>query len=452
MNKKNIIFLVADDMNYNSLGAFGCPVEDISPNLDGLAAEGLILERAHVTAAICMPSRECLLTGKYPHRNGAPGFNPIAADVTTLTEYLHKYGYLNGICGKEEHCKPIEKFEWDYMGDVFNAKHLYGRAPYIYYQKATEFFEKAKAGNAPFFYMANSHDPHRPFAGSDQELKKYGYHTYASRYYKPEEVAVPGFLPDIPEVRKEAAEYFSSVHRCDETMGMVLKALKESGMYDDTIIVFLSDNGMAFPFAKTNCYLNSNRTPMIVRAPGVTNAGQRDTSHFVSGIDFMPTMLELLELPIPNDMDGRSYAAVLKGQKGSGWEDVYTQITSTARHDLYPMRAVQDAEYAYIFNDWSDGSYQFMNESKFGRTYRAMVEESKTNEAVAARVQMYDYRSKEELYDLKKDPDALENLIDRPEYLETVIRYRQKMLRYMENTKDAIVVQYQKAILDLDEN
>ena len=81
-----------------------------------------------------------------------------------------------------------------------------------------------------------------------------------------------------------------------------------------------------------------------------------------------------------------------------------------------------------------------------------MVEEAKTNETVAARVQMYDYRRKEELYDLKKDPDALENLVDRPEYLETVTRYRQKMLRYMENTKDAIVVQYGKAILDLDEN
>ncbi len=222
-------------------------------------------------------------------------------------------------------------------------------------------------------------------------------------------------------------------------------------MYDDTIIVFLSDNGMAFPFAKTNCYLNSNRTPMIVRAPGTTKAGEKDSAHYVSGIDFMPTMLELLELPIPKDMDGRSYAGILKGQKESGWEDVYTQITSTARHDLYPMRAIQDAQYAYIFNDWSDGSYQFMNESKNGRTYQAMVNEAKNNDLVAARVQMYDYRSKEELYDLRKDPDALENLIDKPKYQKTVNHYRHRMLSYMESTKDEIVLQYRMTIPGLNQ-
>lgn len=446
MNQKNLLFLVADDLNYNSVGAFGCPVEDITPNLDRLALKGMCLERAHVTAAICMPSRECMLTGKYPHNNGAPGFDPISPDVKTLGEVLRENGYLNGICGKEKHCAPAEKFAWDYMGDVFNAEHLYGRTPYIYYKKAKEFFDMAKEQGKPFFYMANSHDPHRPFAGSEQELKKYGFQTYASRYYKPEEVAVPGFLPDIEKVRQEAAEYFTSVHRCDETMGMVWKALQESGMEENTVIVFLSDNGMAFPFAKTNCYLNSNRTPMIVCAPGETEAGSRDGKHFVSGIDFMPTMLDLLEIETSEPMDGRSYRGILQGKEEDGWTDVYTQITSTARHDYYPMRGIQDENYGYMFNDWSDGETLFWNESKMGRTYQAMKEAAAHDEEIAKRVQLYDYRVVEELYDLKHDPDALVNLIDDPEYEGVKQAYRERMKQYMESTDDPILEKYLEAI------
>lgn len=446
MNRKNILFLVADDLNYNSVGAFGCPVEDITPNLDRLAKKGMKLRRAHVTAAICMPSRECLLTGRYPHNNGAPGFDPISPDVKTLTEVLREHGYLNGICGKEKHCAPAEKFAWDYMGDVFNAENLYGRAPFIYYKKAKEFFEEAKNQGKPFFYMANSHDPHRPFAGSGQELNKYGFQTYASRYYRPEEIEVPGFLPDIPEVRREAAEYYTSVHRLDETMGMVMKALEESGMEENTVIVFLSDNGMAFPFAKTNCYLNSNRTPMIVCAPGEVKAGSEDEKHFISGIDFMPTMLDLLEIGGPNEMDGRSYRGILQGKEEDGWTDVYTQITSTARHEYFPMRAVQDAGFGYMYNDWSDGETQFFNESKTGRTYRAMAEAAAGDEEIAGRVRLYDYRVPEELYDLEHDPDALVNLIDDPAYRKIRDVYRARMAEYMEQTGDPILEKYRDVI------
>lgn len=447
MNRKNILFLVADDMNYNSLGAFGCQVDNITPNLDRLARSGMCMERAHVTVAICMPSRECMLTGRYPHNNGAPGFDPISPEVKTLTEVLREHGYINGICGKEKHCAPIERFAWDYTGDVFNAENLYGRAPYIYYRKAKEFFDKAKEEGKPFFYMANSHDPHRPFAGSQQELEKYGFQTYASRYYQPEEVSVPGFLPDLPEIQKEAAEYFTSVHRCDETMGMVLKALEESGMEENTIIIFLSDNGMAFPFAKTNCYLNSNRTPMIIRVPGETATGSRDSSHFISGIDFMPTVLDLLEIDSGLEMDGRSWRGLLRGEYEDGWNDIYTQITSTARHDYYPMRAIQDEEYGYIFNQWSDGEYVFRNESKTGRTYQAMVRAGQMDPDVAKRVDFYDYRIPEELYHLKSDPDALENLADKIQYQEILERYRKRMLWYMEKTGDPMSEQYQAYLL-----
>lgn len=130
MPKTNILLMLADDLNYNTVGCYGCPVDNLTPNLGRLSSEGIIFDHAHFTIAVCQPSRECLLTGIYPHRNGAPGFIPIADDIPTLTELLHNEGYLNGIVGKVAHNAPIEKYAWDYFGEMMDYKHGFGRSPY----------------------------------------------------------------------------------------------------------------------------------------------------------------------------------------------------------------------------------------------------------------------------------------------------------------------------------
>ncbi|MFT5906221.1 MAG: N-sulfoglucosamine sulfohydrolase [Cryomorphaceae bacterium] len=146
--------------------------------------------------------------------------------------------------------------------------------------------------------MANSHDPHRPFYGNDPEkwYTKKGSKKPAtlkpSKVFKPEEIVVPGFLPDIPDVRLKIAEYFSSVRRCDDTVGALLKMLDETGVANNTLVIFLSDNGMAFPFAKTNRYLQSTRTPFLVRWPENIKAGNVEKTQMISRIDITPTILE----------------------------------------------------------------------------------------------------------------------------------------------------------------
>ena len=184
-----------------------------------------------------------------------------------------------------------------------------GRDPAIYGRCAKQFMQRAAEANRPFFLMANSHDPHRPFSGSDQERARFrnAVVTKPSRTYSPTEVAVPGFLPDLPDVRREIAEYYSSVRRCDDTVGALLTALAESGQQDRTLVMFLSDHGMPLPFAKTNCYLPSTRTPCIVRWPGKLRPGRVEGEHFDSGLDLMPALLAAAELPLPKGMDGRSF-------------------------------------------------------------------------------------------------------------------------------------------------
>lgn len=457
-SRPNVLFISVDDMNWDSLGCTGCKVPNISPNIDRLASQGLRFEHAHVTIAVCQPTRSVWFTGRYPHRNGALGFQPINVKVPTLTEQTKKAGYLNGIMAKVAHLAPQRKFAWDV---VVNPNQLrVGRDPELYYKHAKAFFERAKKDGKPFFLMANSQDPHRPFAGSSQEAarkkprkrkrkrrRRPANFPGASRTIEPKEVEIPPFLPDVPLVRKEIAEYYTSVHRADEIVGAVLKALKEAGLEENTLVVFLSDHGMPLPFAKTNCYLNSTRTPLIVRWPGTVKAGAVDKAHMISGIDLMPTILDALKLPRVKGMDGRSFLPVLRGEKQDGREELYTVFHRTAGRRDYPMRSVITRKYGYIYNGWSDGKTVFRNESQSGRTFRAMVAAGRKNPKIAARVKLFQYRVKEEFFDYEQDPHALKNLVDDPKYAKQVSDYRQRMRRRMVALKDPLLKQFANEVL-----
>ena len=236
----NVLLITADDLNYNSVGAYGCRIPNITPNIDKLAVQGMLFTQAYVNIAVCQPCRQSIMTGRYPHNNGAPGFDPINPDVTTLQELLNKAGYLNGIIGKEKHLQPIEKYYWDFCireEEVASGLGI-GRDPRLYHKYTTEFLVNAKKENKPFFLMANSHDPHRPFAGSDEEKEYWGEDLPEfTRLVNPEDVNVPGFLFDLPDVRLEIAEYYTSVYRCDQTVGAVLRALDESEFKENTIVI-----------------------------------------------------------------------------------------------------------------------------------------------------------------------------------------------------------------------
>jgi len=449
--RPNILFITADDMNHDSLGTTGCKIPGITPNLDRLAAEGMRFRHGHVSIAVCQPCRSVLMTGRYPHRNGAKGFEPIDPKVPTLQESLRAGGYLNGIMGKVSHLAPREKFCWDTA--VTPDKLGAGRGPAMFYKHAKRFFQQAKEAGRPFFLMANSHDPHRPFPGSEQERRathrkrrKLRGLPEPSRHYRPDEVRVPGFLPDLPDVRKEVAQYYSAVHRCDETVGQVIRALAETGQAANTLVMFLSDHGMAFPFAKTNCYLNSTRTPWIVRWPGRVKPGGVDDAHFISGIDFLPTILDAAGLPGVDGVDGRSFLPLLAGRSQSRRDKVFTLFFQTAARRQYPMRCVQTRRFGYIYNAWSDGKTVFKNESQSGLTFRAMQAAGKDDPAVAARVKLFQYRVPEEFYDLQKDPDALKNLIDDPKVKPQIDVMRKALLDMMVRTQDPLLRTFKKHI------
>ena len=434
--RANVLLITADDMNYESLGITGSKTPGVSSNIDALAKSGMLFQHAHVNSAICQPSRSVIMTGRYPHRSGALGFDPIREDVPTLGESLRAAGYLNGIIDKVGHLAPESKFCWDFVVGSKETDH--GRGPKLYYNHTKRFLDQAKAAGKPFFLIANSQDPHRPFPEETD--------TSISRRYKPEEVEVPGFLPDLPNVRREVASYYTAVHRCDETVGQILKALKDSGQEDNTLVIFLSDNGMSFPYAKTNCYEVSTRTPLILRWPSHIKPGKVDSDDMVSCLDLMPTILEALDVKPPTGMDGRSFLPLLEGKPQDGRDKVFTFITRNSSRTEEPIRSVRTKHSSYIYNAWSDGKMTFRNESQGGLTFPAMKKAGETDPKIAQRVNFFLHRVPEEFYDLDADPWELRNLIDSPEHKSQIGKLRSEMLAMMESTSDPLLEGFRRRI------
>lgn len=437
MPPPNILLITADDMNWDAVGAFGCPDAGTTPHIDQLAAEGIRFHHGHVNIAVCWPSRSAIMTGRYPHRSGGEGFfNLRKPNVPILPALLRAHGYQVGILGKYGHSTPYADFQWDAVYDQADLGQ--GRNPSIYRQRAADFVSQSKSSGKPFCLMLNSHDPHRPFYGNDVAAWYQGDNaaTIPSRVFAPDEVTTPGFLTDLPEVRHEISEYYSSVRRCDDTVGETLAMLREQGLEDNTIVLFLSDNGMAFPFAKTNCYLNSTRTPWIMRWPAVIQPGAIDREHFVTGIDILPTLLDAADIDAPEGIDGQSFLPVLRGETQAGRELAFTQFHQTAGKNNYPMRCVQSRQFGYIFNPWSDGERVFKNESQAGRTFNAMQAAAERDPDIAARVALFLYRVTEEFYDFANDPNALNNLIDDPAYQDAINALRAELEHWMEQTAD----------------
>ena len=429
----NILFFTADDLNCDSVGCFGGKVPGLTPNLDAFASEGMRFENAHVTVAICQPSRGVLATGLYGHNSGIMGFMHTERDIPTIMQTLRDAGYLTGVLGKVGHSTPHKDYKWDFVHD---QKELgSGRDPGIYYNYCEEFLARCRREDKPFYFMVNSHDPHRPYHIPGKPIKGA---KEPSKTYRPNEVAVPGFVPDLPGVRGELSTYLNSVRRLDDTFGRTMQALKESGFEKNTLVMFLSDNGIAIPFAKCNAYLASTRTPWIVRWPGVVKEGTVDKQHFISGIDFFPTALEAAGLPIPKGLDGFSFLPLLKGGKQSGRDKVFTQIDMKAGGDAVPMRCVQDKRFGYIFSPWADGKFWYRNNNE-GLTMKAMVEAAKTSPDIAQRVKMFRYRAAEELYDLANDPDCINNLMGKSGYEDDLKKMQGQLHNWMRRTGDPLL-------------
>ena len=407
----NLLLITVDDMSCDSVGVYGCELEGTTPVMDRLASQSLRFDYAHVTVGNCNPCRNVMFSGLISHNNKVEGFYKVTdPGWPHMVDLLKDAGYYAGIRGKVTHSSPYQPYDWDEdLTTLEDGSKAHIKDAKSYGESTARGIANAKKQAKPFFLSVNISDPHKPFWS---QVRGGGEDPYKpSRIFTAEEVPVPGFLFEDEAVREELALYYSSVRRADDCLNQVLLALKKSGEWDNTMIVFLSDHGMPLPFAKTQLYHHSTRTPLMVRIPGVTKAGSVDKRHMVSVLDLLPTVMDALGVKKPARLDGRSFYPVLKGQKQADRDFIIKQYHENSGRSRDPMRAIQTKTHLYLFNPWSNGERIFATATNGTVTCKRMIELAKNDKELNERLNLYRYRVQQELYQVKRDPDCLQNLI-----------------------------------------
>ena len=457
--KLNLVYITADDMNADSPGWMGSKM-GATPTLDALAATSHRFINNHVTAPICQPSREAMMTGRVPHRSGGLGFNPIHPGTPTMVTTLKAAGYYTAAINKVAHMKPAAEFPWD---DALEGS---GKNPPLMREHFETTLQHAAAAKKPFFINVNIQDPHRPFPGSEAVDAEEGNSTQPKvqakgkgkkakrqanakmfsgmRTYKPEEITVPDFLEDIPPVRAEVAQYFTAVARLDISLKGVLQALRASGHEDDTIILFMSDHGMSFPFSKATAYFNGTWSPVILKYPGMPAAAVHE--EFVSSVDLMPTLLDLLVVKHPAGMDGRSWLPLLRGGKQDARDFVITHVNTVSSGMSLPQRCIRTKEWALLFHAWPDGTAKFRVEAMSGITYKALEAAGQKDERIAARVKQLRVGEPQMFFNEISDRAERNNLIYEPSCRPEIERLAKLLLGHMEKTEDPQTANFKKAL------
>jgi arylsulfatase A-like enzyme len=424
--RPNVLFCIADDWSWPHAGAYGDKVVK-TPTFDRIAAEGVLFTRAFCAAPSCSPSRAAILTGQVPHRLEAGGnlWGYLPAKYPVYPELLEKAGYVIGMQGKG----------WG-PGKVVDRPRNPAGPPAGSFEKFLNSVPKDK----PFCFWFGSSDPHRPYdlgSGAEQGMKA-------------EDVVVPPYLPDTPEVRNDLLDYYAEVQRFDAAVARMLELLDRAGRLDNTIVVMTSDNGMPFPRCKTNLYDSGSRMPLAVRW-GAKVKGGRKVDALVSLSDLCPTFLEAAGLRPSADMTGRSILGLLTGtDDGAGRDHVFIERERHANvregDRSYPSRALRTDKFLYVRNLrpdlWPAGDPQVWKAvGPFGDIdpgpSKALVLSRRVDRNVARFFELAcAKRPAEELYDLDKDPQQVKNVAAVPEYADALQRLRRETDEWMARTND----------------
>ncbi|MEM7812875.1 MAG: sulfatase [Planctomycetota bacterium] len=403
--RPNILWLFSDDHAVNSVGAYGGHASGFTPNLDRLAAGGVTFDRAYVANSICAPSRATLLTGKHSHKNSKftnKSNEPFDHDQPQVQKYLRESGYRTAMIGKIHLNGAMQGFDhWEvlkgqgrYEDPILlsenGSKTYEGHSSDVVTDIALEWLDDAAERPEPFFAMVHYKAPHRWWLPSDRWKKKLEgveseepaslFDDYSGRGFAagnqdmsieetmslgrdlkadiwPERAELFAGLEGRELVRTKFQAYMRDYVACvagmDENIGRLLDWLDETGLAENTVVMYSSDQGFYLGehgwFDKRFMYEESFRTPLIARWPGVTDPGSRCDA-LVQNIDYAETFLEIAGVDVPGDMQGRGLTPLLKGEAPADWRDslYYHYYEYPRPHRVVPHEGVFDGRFKLI--------------------------------------------------------------------------------------------------------
>ena len=444
--RKNILIIMSDDQGAWAMGCDGNR-EIRTPSLDRLAAGGMRFTHFFCTSPVCSPARASFLTGRMPSQHGVHDWlklgnldieegtmwfgkdRPIEylEGLAGFTDILAANGYVCGLSGKwhlGHSAKPQKGHTWwcahsvggSHYFDYYyydNGPELLHRTDYIsdfFTDKAIEFLDRRGRGSNPFCLSVHYTAPHSPWTGHPQPIvDSYNHCPFASCPQEPRHPWAISLTDHCLGNREMLKGYFAAVTAMDDNVGRILKRLDERGLRDNTLVIFISDNGFSCGHHgfwgkgngtnPRNMYENSVKVPAIFNYPASIPRGQVEKA-LVSAYDFFPTLLEFLGLPVPEDrnLPGKSFAPLLRGQEMKEREDVVI-------FDEYgPVRMVRTKEWKYVYRH-AHGPH--------------------------------------ELFDLKNDPDERRNLAGDPAQAKRIQELKAIMdewfARYVNPKRDGLV-------------
>lgn len=410
----NIIFFIADDVSQEDFGCYGHPTIQ-TPSIDALAANGMRFDNAYLTISSCSPSRNSIITGRYPHNTGAPELHvELPESQIRFPELLREAGYYTVLSGKN-HMFPAPDRAFDKMTGGGGPSRSRDWVDHV----------RDRPKDQPFFFWFAASDAHRGW----QE-------TEHAPVYPTHDVVVPPYIVDTDVVRQDLAQYYHEVSRYDHYVGAVVEELERQGILDNTLIVVAADNGRPFPRDKARLYDSGIKTPWIVHYPPLIEQATV-TQSLISSIDLSATCLELAGLDVPEYVQGQSFLPILQDAEA----DIRYMVFAEQNWHVYRnhSRMVRFGDYVYIKNNFTDQlNLSFESDTRYP-SGEELWKAQAAGETLPRQQQIFaEPVLGEELFQVQTDYYQLLNLADEPAYEAALEKGRRLLALWTKQTGDTI--------------
>lgn len=424
--RPNVVMFITHDQG-DWLGCYGHETVE-SPNLDKLSDKGVRFTNYFAGAPECTPSRAGMYTGLYTHQTGLMGlchrgweFN---SDTRHLAKMLFEGGYQTHLFG-HQHETESDPRRLGYDNSHCQIQQRNSNSGAVC-RELIDFIETTggREQKQPFFASVGFTDVHRSWKSETT--------------FNPDDIEVPGYLPDNGDVRRDIADFHQAILEMDSAVGSAIEAIDKSALADNTIVIFTTDHGVPFPRAKSTFYDPGIKIPLLIRWPDGFEGG-RVCDELVSNLDYCPTILEACGVEVPEKLEGKSFLGLLRSGEYEDRDEVYGALYYDSVYD--PMHYVRTKDYKYIRSfavtdeDRRGADTEMLTTHETGNWIRANDNDvGRSLSWQSIKGEKFAAPDPEELYDLRSDSLEKCNVAGDANYAEVLEDMRGRMRKMMERT------------------